>query len=80
MNLKPHVVGPTLVSLRSAVLVVVGLLAAVWSGRRLVSAKTTSRADSPVKHSRTIEAILDNAATICHIGAWRVGLPEMEIT
>ena len=76
--MKPsfHFLRPVSGFYRRAAMVLAGLLAAFWSGRRAM-AKETSPLTARLLAS---EAILDNAATICHVGAWHVGLPAMSIT
>ena len=65
---------------RRFALLLAGLLAAFWSGRRRVTERMPSQADHAEHRLRRSEAILDNAATICHVGAWQVALPAMAVT
>lgn len=71
---------PNTFNFRNAALVVAGLVAAFWLGRRMAAGTTPVVADDADKHLRTSEAILDNAATICHVGAWQIWLPAMDLT
>lgn len=65
---------------RRVALILAGLLAAFWPGRRPVSKAFALLTTHAQERLRTSEDILNNAATICHVGAWQVTLPALTIT
>lgn len=65
---------------RQLALLLAGLLAAFWSGRRMATNQAAAQADGVDRRLRTSEVVLDNAATIFHVGAWQVALPALAVT
>ena len=76
--MKPslHFMRPLSGCYRRAALVLAGMLAAFWSGRKMATEQTASLTTRLLAS----EAILDKAAAICRVGAWHVGLPAVSIT
>lgn len=72
--------GPLGRLLHPTALVMAGFLAAFWPGRRRTGTRQSVLPSHADQRLRTSEAILDNAATLCHVGAWQVKLPAMQLT
>lgn len=80
MKSNLHLLKPFVGFFRRLVLPIAGLSAAFWCGRRLVPEQTSSLAKDAENRLRTSEAILDNAASICHVGAWQISVPSLAVT
>ncbi len=73
--------GPPARLFHPAALIVAGFLVALWPYRRRMDGQQNAvKVAADHQCLRTSEAILDNAATVCHVGAWQVVLPAMYIT
>ena len=72
--------GPPARLFHPAALIVAGFLVALWPYRRRMGESQTAVKAHADQRLRTSEAILDNAATICHVGAWQLVLPAKHIT
>jgi PAS domain S-box-containing protein len=80
MKTKLRLMNPIGITLRSVALAMFGWMGVFWLGRHREAERTSRLADISGNCLRTSEAILDNAATICHVGAWQLALPAMDIT